>query len=1055
MTFLLLLVLVALQLAAPTSAQAPEVDPALRSVVERFFATQESEDAAAYMALWSAKGNRPRPEQLKYVFESGDDRFSMIDIVSARVMGDTARVRVRVLRERTAAGPDGKPRTFKSSLVLALTLAREGSDWKILREGSLGDELAETLLETDSPDARAALLQAERDLVNARLVEAMWRRADPLAQQGQYRAAQAIYERSLEVARAAGDRKSEGQAIQNIANSLYFQREYDRATRLYEQRLSLEREIANEEGISNALLGLATVRYSVHEYGAALDLYREALAIQERLDDQVLVSTTLISTGNVLFLQGDYEGAIRDYRRAQEIKLKYFDLVGATAALEGLGRVYTAQGDYASALAAYDGVLDERRKRNDEPRQALALQSIGEIHIRLGNLDQARSSFNGARVLFEKAGDAGATGRVLQGTALTELVAGRFPLGEKAYRESVASCAKASDHECVARAQVGLAFALSAQQKFVEAIESYRKAIAGFTALAQKEAVARAQVGLAEALGGKGDYEAALEQAAHARQAAVVMNSDDVLWRALVAQARAERKLGRSTDALGAARAGVAAVRRMAAASLERPLQAVPRDTTAAYAMLAVLQADAGDAAGAFDTAEELRAHALRLWLAPHEREIARGMTADERAEERTLATGLTTLLVGREREAALPKPDAARLAKLDTAIVAAVRARNAARAGVFARLPELASWRGLTPAPTTRDLDALLDVPSKLLVDLVVDDKAIVVLTARRPEAESAVLLTAHTVAIERSLLGERIARALDGTSLTDVAAWRSNAGQVFNLLPVDVLSLIRAASTVIVMPDDLLWRMPFEAMPVDGGYLADRAVVTYLPSLRAVSVPAASPPPDGVATIVTGPQLAATVVDELKVTAPSWTLRPADVASAEATAVSAVMTDPAPRLLAGMDATAASAKSAAASAPIVHIGAPFRINAASPLFSAVLLTDSRLDARDVFEWQTSATVVTLADPAALSMRDGASAIVPIHWAWKAAGSEGMIVRRWGGSEEQGASLLARTYEKIREGKGAAEALHAARAAARQAAATRAPVAPASWAGWLVLSGR
>lgn len=1054
MTVLLPLLLVALQLAVPASVQVPEVDPALRDVVQRFFSTQESEDAAAYMALWSMKANRPRAEQLKYVFDSGDDRFPEIEIVSARVTGDTARVRVRVLRERTAAGPDGKPRTFKSSLLFALTLAREASGWKILREGSPGDELAAALLETESAEARAALMQAEPDLVNARLVEAMWRRADPLAQQGQFRAAQAIYERSLEVARAARDRKSEGQALQNIANSLYFQGQYERATRLYDQRLTLEREIANDEGISNALLGLATVRYSVHEYGAALDLYREALAIQERLDDQVLVSTTLISTGNVLFLQGDYDHAIRDYRRAQEIKLKYLDLVGATTALEGLGRVYTAQGDYASALAAYDGVLDERRKRNDEPRQALALQSIGEIHVRLGNLDQARSSFHGARVLFEKAGDAGATGRVLQGTALTELVAGRFAPGEKAYVESVAACASASDHECVARAQVGLGFALSAQQKFADAIEAYRKAIAGFTALAQKEAVARAQVGLAEALGGKGEYAAALEQAANARQAAVAMDSDDVLWRALVAQARAERKLGRTTDALGAARAAVLAVRRLAAGALERPLHPVSRDTTAAYAMLAVLQADGGDASAAFDTAEELRAHALRLWLAPHEREIAHGMTADEKEEERTLAAELRTLLVGREREAALPKPDAARMAKLEAAIDTAVSRRNAARARVFARLPGLAAWRGLAPAPTARDLESLLDVPSRLLVDFVVDDKAVVVLTAHRPDAVGGIVLSARTVPIERPVLGERIARALDGPSLSDEITWRKTAGEIFTLLPSDVVALMRVARTVIVMPDDLLWRVPFEAMPVDGGYLGDRAIVTYMPSLRTRRAATNAASPGGAAAIVTAPRLAAPVVEELKVTAPSWLLRAPDLANAEANGVSTGMKDAPPRLLAGPEATAAAAKSAAVSAPIVHVGAPFRINAASPLFSAVLLTDGRLDARDVFEWQTAATVVTLADPAALSMRDGASAIVPIHWAWSAAGAEGMIVRRWGGSEEHAAKLLARAYEQIRGGKGAAEALHAARAAGRQETATRA-LGPASWAGWLVLSGR
>ena len=57
------------------ASQADAVDPALRAAVERFYATQEAEDADAYLSLWSATAERPRPEQLRFVFESGDDKL--------------------------------------------------------------------------------------------------------------------------------------------------------------------------------------------------------------------------------------------------------------------------------------------------------------------------------------------------------------------------------------------------------------------------------------------------------------------------------------------------------------------------------------------------------------------------------------------------------------------------------------------------------------------------------------------------------------------------------------------------------------------------------------------------------------------------------------------------------------------------------------------------------------------------------------------------------------------------------------------------------------------
>ena len=55
-------------------AAADAVDPALRAAVARFFELQEQEDVAGYLALWSPSGTPPRPEQLKYVFDNGDDK---------------------------------------------------------------------------------------------------------------------------------------------------------------------------------------------------------------------------------------------------------------------------------------------------------------------------------------------------------------------------------------------------------------------------------------------------------------------------------------------------------------------------------------------------------------------------------------------------------------------------------------------------------------------------------------------------------------------------------------------------------------------------------------------------------------------------------------------------------------------------------------------------------------------------------------------------------------------------------------------------------------------
>ena len=63
-------------------------------------------------------------------------------------------------------------------------------------------------------------------------------------------------------------------------------------------------------------------------------------------------------------------------------------------------------------------------------------------------------------------------------------------------------------------------------------------------------------------------------------------------------------------------------------------------------------------------------------------------MTSTERDEERRLAADVVTIRTQVEQTKALPKPDAARFARLQQALTEAVEKRHAVRHEIFARLP-------------------------------------------------------------------------------------------------------------------------------------------------------------------------------------------------------------------------------------------------------------------------------------------------------------------------------------------------------------------------------
>ncbi len=1043
-------------------AQDP-IDPSLRAAVERFYSTQQAEDVGGYLALW-ASASRPQPQQLEHIFDSGDDQFSGLTILRATEVGDRTVVRASVIRDRTSTmrRPDGVPMTFHTRMDVALTFVREDGEWRILREGTPIDALADALIGATTSEERDTLIAAEPDLRGPALVLAVSRQADVLAQRPAYAEAQKLYQLALELATRFDQPRLQGESLQNIGNALYYQRNFADALSAYQRRLAIERSIGNDEGMANALLGMATVQYSQFEYTGALTSYRQALEIHERRNDTLAMATTLVSTGNVLFVQGDLAGAVIDYARSRALYLELTDKRGETRALHGLGRSFAAQGDFAGALVAYTGVLEQGRASKDRSMQGGALASMGEVHFRVGNLDTARGMFDQSRLHYEALNDLPNVGGMWQAIALMDLASSRFDAAEREYGRSQSVCATVQDSECIARAIVGLAFAQAAQEHYEAAIPSYRKAIAAFTSLKKREDAARAELGLSQALAGARDYAGALAAAVHAQTEGTAIARDDVVWRALVAQSRALRRMPDSARALTVASDAVAVVDRIAQASLDRPNEALPADTEGAYALLAVLQAEAGQAGEAFATVERRRVHTLRRVLATNEREIARGMTALERDEERQLAAQVVTVRTQLQQLQALPKPDASHVARLEVALAAAVGKRRAARQALFTRLPDLPVWRGLHRPATLEEAAGTLQRERDLLVQFVIDDDDLLVVTLGRRGDESD--CRAYATPIRRQTLAARIARALEPESLQKVEEWRVASADLVKAIPSEAWAELIAAPHAIVVPDDVLWRVPFEALPVEAGVLADRTTVMYASSATSLVLA-----PDlrnftantGPLLLVGSPELPETTRERITVTSPGWTMPDREGVDAEVRTIAALFADDGVTTLSGVSATEAALRGRASDASLLHIAAPFRVNGGSPLFSPVLLAidpavtdppaenDGVLEAREVMNLDLRARAAILSDGGTTSMRGAAPSIGIVGWAWRAAGVPALVLPRWRIDAADSTAMFKELYGRLDDGEVPEAALQGARTAVRSGQTARAPY---YWAGWMII---
>jgi CHAT domain-containing protein len=389
----------------------------------------------------------------------------------------------------------------------------------------------------------------------------------------------------------------------------------------------------------------------------------------------------------------------------------------------------------------------------------------------------------------------------------------------------------------------------------------------------------------------------------------------------------------------------------------------------------------------------------------------------------------------------------------------------------LYDRLPDLRIWRGLMLPASGGDAEGVLASAGDLLLQFVVDDEDLLVVGVRR--SEQGLEFLAHVRATKRRTVAERVVGLVQPDVLRDEQRWRKAAADLLETIPAAVVTAIAASRQVVVVPHEFLWRVPFEAMPMGTGYLADTAGVRYAQSLsalvRVVPRQPAAVGENATLLVAFAPDLHESVRARLAQTAPGWALRTPESAALEAKALlSGNAHDGGVISLAGADLTEAGLRRHLASAGTVHLAAPFRINGSGAMFSRIVLAgalaedvssassdpadDGSLDPREVMNLDLAARAIVLTDGTALTMRDAADDAATVHWAWRAAGVPALVMPRWAADAEASNDLLATFHSRLRKGEMPEEALIAAQRAMRR---TDGRAAPYHWAGWLLFSVR
>ena len=204
---------------------------------------------------------------------------------------------------------------------------------------------------------------------------------------------------------------------------------WDQSAALQETALTVARQAGDRQGQANALIQLGIVRSLRGDFPAADDSLTQALALCRDLGDRPRQAEALSELGFLCSLTGDYAAAIASLHQALALARGLGHRIGQADILNHLGAVQKFTGDYPAAAASQQEAMTLCRQAEDRLGQAWALNQLGDVQQLTGDYAGAAASQQEALALFSDFGDRLGQATALNHLGLTQLLTGNYPAG--------------------------------------------------------------------------------------------------------------------------------------------------------------------------------------------------------------------------------------------------------------------------------------------------------------------------------------------------------------------------------------------------------------------------------------------------------------------------------------------------------------------------------------------------------------------------------------------------------------------------------------------------
>ncbi len=711
---------------------------------------------------------------------------------------------------------------------------------------------------------------------------------------------------------------------------------------------------------------------------AAISDDKEALRIFREDGDEVSVARAENGLGNAFREQGSFSEAEDAFREALRIARAHDQRIGEAFVLNNLSMLHSIEGDYPMAIQFGEQSLAIKRQIGDKAVVATTLINLSNYY------DVLDRDVDAMRVL----GEAAQIGRDLnlkESTAKAIAQMGIIQLKLHHNEEALKLLDEGARLGAAAEDRQGHAYTLYKVAEAYLNLKNYDKA----RAFSQEAASIARRGGMLDELAG----------------------ADQMQGQVYLAQGKLKEARGALEESIGA----IEQMRNHVSGGAETR-QRFMAERTNPYRLLTAVAARQEDWAAALDSSEKGKGRILLDLYTGNELSSNFTLTDAERVEESRLRSRFLSLDMQFDQQASRPGFDPAQKNELDANLHQAKTDLEDFREQLYGRHPELRLRRADFSALTAKDMQTLVPDRATALLEYELTASGNYLFVVTRGDGDSA-KIHGYKLAVTLAELTRHVRHFREQLASRD-PEFAAESRWLYAALLEPARAQLGKKSLLVVVPDGVLWQIPFQAFErPDGRFLIESAAIDYVPSLAVLRALKSSRPK------LLGARSLLAMGDP-----GGHTQEQRD----EVQALTRLYGAKNARTLIGKAATLDQFLQSAARFDVVHIAAHGIYNDREPMASHMLLASANgqakagwLRARDIQAMQLQAELVVLSgcETGKGAFEDG-EGLLGMSWATLAAGAHSSLASAWRVEASSTTEMMVAFHQDMLRGVGKAEAL-------------------------------